>query len=303
MNSDIIKEIQRCTICPRMCSTDRNSAAGYCGAGNQVRLAKACLHSWEEPCISGTMGSGTIFFSNCNMKCVFCQNHDISQKGYGKEVSIEKLADIMLRLQQQNAHNINLVSPTPYIYHIREAVKLARADGLTIPIVYNSNGYENSEALAALEGLIDIYLPDLKYYDDKYSIKYSKAPGYFEYSSKAILEMYRQAGDPVFDDSGMLVRGLMIRHMMLPGLLFDSKKIADWVIEHLPAAVYFNIMCQYTPMYNAMSYPEINKKLNQRHYESLIDYALSKGLENGFMQDPDSATDQYTPIFDLSGID
>lgn len=302
MNSNTIIELKSCTICPRMCSIDRNTSTGYCGAGNQIRLAKACLHNWEEPCISGTKGSGTIFFSNCNMGCVFCQNYDISQEGYGKEVSTERLAQIMLSLQNQNAHNINLVSPTPYIYHIKEAVTLAKNNGLVIPVIYNSNAYESPEALHLLEGLVDIYLPDLKYFDDKYSIKYSQAPGYFEHATKAIIEMYRQTGTPVFDDRGMLKRGLMIRHMMLPGLLFDSKKIVDWVLEYLPKEVYLNIMCQYTPMYNSKDYPEINRKLNPAHYESLMDYAVSQGLENGFMQDPESATDEFTPVFDLSGL-
>lgn len=299
----MMKELQKCTICPRMCNIDRNTLPGYCGVKNQIKLAKAYLHNWEEPCISGTNGSGTIFFSNCNMRCVFCQNHKISQEGFGKEISIEKLAHIMLQLQMENAHNINLVSPTPYIYHIKEAVKIAKNNGLTIPIVYNTNGYENVEILACLEGLIDVYLPDLKYFDDKHSLKYSKTPRYFDYATKAVLEMYRQVGNPVFDNNGMLIKGLMIRHMMLPGLLFDSKKVTDWVIENLPSAIFFNIMCQYTPMYNAKEYPEINKKLNPKHYESLIDYAVSQGLENGFMQEIDSANEQYTPIFDLSGVE
>lgn len=298
----MIKELNNCTICPRKCGINRNMTYGFCGVKNQIRLAKACLHFWEEPCISGTKGSGTIFFSNCNMRCVFCQNHEISQEGFGKEVSIEKLADIMLELEGKGANNINLVSPTPYIFHIKEAIETARNKGLTIPIVYNTNGYENASALKCLEGLIDIYLPDLKYFDDKYSIKYSKAPAYFENATAAILEMYRQVGNPVFNDNEILIKGLMIRHMMLPGLLFDSKKAVDWVIDNLPPQVFLNIMCQYTPMYKAKDYVEINRKLNPKHYESLIDYALSKGLENGFMQDQDSATDEYTPVFDLSGI-
>lgn len=298
-----MKGLEKCTICPRMCMINRNDHPGYCGVKNKIRAAKACLHKWEEPCVSGINGSGAIFFSNCNMKCVFCQNHDISQEGFGKEISVASLADIMLRLQKNNAHNINLVSPTPYIYHIKEAVNIAKNNGLAIPVIYNSNGYENTEALSCLEGLIDIYLPDLKYYDDKYSIKYSKAPGYFEHAASAILEMYRQVGNPVVNDNGILTKGLMIRHMMLPGLLFDSKKIVDWVIENLPPAVYLNIMCQYTPMYNAKDYTEINKKLNYKHYESLIDYAVSIGLENGFMQAQDSADEQYIPIFDLGGIE
>ncbi|SHI98171.1 putative pyruvate formate lyase activating enzyme [Lutispora thermophila DSM 19022] len=299
----MIKELNNCIICPRKCGINRNITCGYCRVKNQIKLAKACLHFWEEPCISGSRGSGTVFFSNCNMRCVFCQNYDISHEGFGKEVSIEKLAEIMLYLEEKGAHNINLVSPTPYIFHIREAVKTARNKGLTLPILYNTNGYENAEILKSLEGIIDIYLPDLKYYDDKYSIRYSKTPAYFEHATAAILEMYRQVGNPVFNDDGILIKGLMIRHMMLPGLLFDSKKVVDWVLDNLPPQVFLNIMCQYTPMYKAKYFDEINRKLNPKHYESLIDYALSKGLENGFTQDHGSATEEYTPIFDLSGIE
>jgi putative pyruvate formate lyase activating enzyme len=184
---------------------------------------------WEEPCISGVKGSGTVFFTNCNLDCVFCQNYKISHGGHGREISIDRLSQIFLELQEKGAHNINLVTPTHYIPQIRQALVNAKNDGLCIPIVYNSNAYENAEALKSLEGLIDVYLPDMKYYDDKLSIKYSNAPEYFQNASKAVMEMYRQVGTPIFDIDGIMKKGLMIRHLMLPGGLFDSKKIVDWV--------------------------------------------------------------------------
>lgn len=297
--SELLKE---CRICPRNCSVDRRDANGYCKAGVSVRAAKAFLHMWEEPCISGNRGSGAVFFSSCNLGCVFCQNYKISHEGFGKEITIERLSEIFMELQDKGAHNINLVTPTQYVPQIREALIKAKGLGLNIPVVYNSNAYEKVETLKSLEGLVDIYLPDLKYFDDKFSIKYSKAPEYFKYASKAILEMYRQVKSPVFDEDGMMKKGLMIRHLMLPGGLFDSKKIVDWVIENLPGDVYLNLMCQYTPMNTASQYPEIDKRLNQKHYDSLVDYAVSKGLENGFFQEFESATEEYVPDFNLQGI-
>ncbi|KRQ86744.1 Radical SAM superfamily protein [Caloramator mitchellensis] len=290
-----------CNLCPRSCRVDRNVNKGYCNSIYTVKVAKAFLHQWEEPSISGENGSGTVFFSNCNLKCVFCQNFKISHEGFGVEVTTNELSKIFLRLQEKGAHNINLVTPTHYILQIKEALILAKENGLSIPIVYNSNGYENVEGLKELEGLVDIYLPDIKYYDDKYSIKYSNAPGYFKVATEAVLEMYRQVGEPIFED-GLLKKGLMIRHMMLPGLLFDSKKIIDWVAKNLPRSVYFNIMCQYTPMYRAVEFQEINKRVNPLHYESLVDYALLNGLENGYFQEYESATEEYVPNFDLEGI-
>lgn len=295
-------ELLKCNICPRNCLVNRYEKAGYCGARDAVRVAKAFLHKWEEPCITGTRGSGTVFFSGCSLRCAFCQNHDISHEGTGKEISVERLGEIFLELQEKGAHNINLVTPTHYIPQIRRAITDARSSGLSIPVVYNSSGYETVEALKTFEGLIDVYLPDLKYFDSKYSLKYSKAPDYFEFASKAILEMHRQVGNPVFNDEGILVKGLMIRHLMLPGLLFDSKKIVDWVLDNLPEEIYLNLMCQYTPMYKACDYPEINRKLNQKSYDTLVDYAISMGLKNGFIQDFDSANEEYVPDFDLEGI-
>lgn len=297
-----LDELFNCNVCPRKCGINRYEELGYCKSGAEIKAARAFLHMWEEPCISGEKGSGTVFFTGCNLGCAFCQNYKISQEGHGGEITIGRLSDIFLELQGKGAHNINLVTPTHYIPQVREALICAKSRELNIPIVYNSSGYENVDALKTLEGLIDIYLPDIKYFNDKLSIKYSKAPRYFEYASSAVEEMFRQVGSPVFDEKGMMVKGLMIRHLMLPGQLFDSKKIVDWVLNNLPKEVYLNLMCQYTPLNKSSQYPEMNKKLNRKHYEALVDYAESNGLENGFIQDFDSATDEYVPRFDLEGI-
>lgn len=297
-----LSELENCRLCPRNCGINRFEKIGFCKSGAEVMASRAFLHMWEEPCISGERGSGTVFFSNCNLDCVFCQNYKISHGNHGRKISLERLSEIFLELQKKGAHNINLVTPTHYIPQIREALKVSKERGLSLPVVYNSNAYENAEALASLEGLIDIYLPDIKYYDDRMSIKYSKAQGYFKNASKAVLEMYRQVGAPVFNESGIMTRGLMIRHLMLPGGLFDSKKIVDWVLENLPAEVYFNIMCQYTPLDRACEFPELNRKLNKRHYEALVDYAVENGLQSGFVQEFDSAAEEYVPEFDLQGI-
>lgn len=299
---DTLKLLENCTLCPRKCAVNRfQGKAGYCGAGYDVSAAKSMLHEWEEPCISGGNGSGAVFFSRCSMSCVFCQNHDISQEGVGKSLSIERLSDIFLELQEKNANNINLVSPTHYVPQIIEALSMAREKGLSLPIIYNSNGYENVDTLKLLEGYVDVYLPDIKYYSSRYSMRYSKTPEYFAHASKAVLEMYRQVGSPRFRD-GIIQRGLIIRHLLLPGLLSESKRILDWIAENLPATIYISLMCQYVPMYNAKLFPEIDRRVSPKSYEWLIDYALSLGLQNGFIQEFDSARDTYTPMFDLNGI-
>ncbi|MCY6960726.1 radical SAM protein [Clostridium brassicae] len=296
-----MNELFECELCPRNCKINRSIDTGYCKVKNEIKVAKASLHMWEEPCISGENGSGTIFFTNCNLGCVFCQNHQISHNGYGMVISVERLSEIMLELQEQGANNINLVTPTPYITFIKDALDIAKRGGLNIPIIYNSSGYENEEALKILDGYIDIYLPDIKYYDSKYGLKYSKVSDYFQKASKAILEMLRQVGVPKFDGK-ILKKGLMVRHLMIPGLLFDSKKVIDWVINNLPKEVYLNIMCQYTPVGDLNNYPEINRKLSRKHYETLLNYAISNGVENGFFQDFDSSTTRYIPNFDLKGV-
>lgn len=295
-------ELKKCTICPIGCETDRTIKKGPCGAGNQVAVAKAFLHQWEEPCISGKKGSGTIFFSGCNLHCVFCQNHDISQDGFGRSISIERLAEIMLELQTQGAENINLVTPTPYVLHIIQAVKSARAKGLLLPILYNTNGYETVETIELLKGTVDIYLPDIKYYRDAYAVRYSKAKDYFERTSAAVKAMINQVGYPVFDEKGMMKRGVLIRHMVMPELLSDSKNILRWIKDNLSKDVYVSLMCQYTPMFRACEFEEINRRLDDWEYEYIVDFFFKLGLENGFVQDYSSAVTDYVPNFDLTGV-
>jgi putative pyruvate formate lyase activating enzyme len=299
----MLESLKSCRLCPRNCGVNRlQGELGYCLAGRDVRIAKVCLHEWEEPCISGSRGSGTVFFSNCNLRCVFCQNHRISEESFGKDVSIERLSEIFLEQQARGAHNVNLVTPTHYVPQIIEAVKLAKAKGLKLPILYNTNSYENVETIRSLEGIVDVYLADLKYFSDSYAIKYSGAKDYFLHASKAIAEMFRQVGEPAFDSEGLLQRGLIIRHLMLPGLLFDTKKALDHIMETYGDSVYVSIMNQYTPMHRAAQYPEINKRLNKRHYESIIQYCLDSGVHNAFIQDTGTATEDYVPDFNLSGV-
>lgn len=292
-----------CKLCPRNCGVNRlNSELGFCKSGYKIKIAKVSLHNWEEPCISGTNGSGTIFFSNCNLRCVFCQNHCISQESVGKEITIDRLSDIFLEQEERGAHNINLVTPTHYAPQIIESIKRAKLNGLTLPILYNTNGYENIETIKALKGYIDVFLPDLKYFNSLYSNKYSNAPDYFKYALAAIKEMVNITGEPTFDDNGLIKKGVIIRHLMLPGLLFDSKKVIDAIWTTFGNSVYVSIMNQYTPMFNAEKYPELNRVLNPNHYDSLIEYALSKGIQNGFIQDSGTSTKDFVPNFDLSGV-
>lgn len=297
-----MESLKKCTICPISCGTDRTARKGSCGAGAMPIVSKAFLHQWEEPCISGEKGSGTIFFSGCNMHCVFCQNHDISQEGFGKEITVNRLAEIMLELQAQGAANINLVTPTPHMLHIIEAVRIARDKGIKLPIVYNTNGYETLETIELLRGTVDIYLPDIKYFNDKHALKYSKTKNYFEVASAAIKAMIEQVGYPVFDEEGMMIKGVLIRHLIMPDLLEDSKSILRWIRDELGEKAYVSLMCQYTPMYHALEFEEINRKLDDWEYEYIVDYFFKLGLENGFVQDYSSATEEYTPDFDLSGV-
>lgn len=301
MNS--IKMLKQCNLCIRNCNVDRlNGQLGSCKSSQYLKVARAEFHLWEEPCISGEKGSGTVFFSNCNLSCVFCQNHKISQEGTGKEVSIERLSEIFLELQSKGANNINLVTPTHYVPQIIVALKFAKQKGLTIPILYNTNGYDSIETIKALKGYIDVYLPDFKYFNDKYALKYSKVKGYRDNILAILKEMVTQVGTPVFNNQGIIERGVIIRHLMLPGLLFDSKKVIDDIYDNFGDDVYISIMNQYTPMHKACEFPEINKPLNPKHYDSLIDYALDLGVKNGFIQDTGTNTEAYVPSFNYEGI-
>jgi putative pyruvate formate lyase activating enzyme len=296
-----MKKLQSCTLCPIKCSTNRTIQKGACGASDKLIIAKAFLHQWEEPCISGNNGSGTIFFSGCNLHCVFCQNHDISQACFGKEVTTLRLSEIMLELQFQGASNINLVTPTPFVLHIIDAVRIAKSKGLRLPIIYNTNSYESLETIELLKGTIDIYLPDIKYQNNRYSLKYSMVPDYFDYASDAVKAMIKQVGYPNFDENGMMKKGVLIRHMIMPDLIEDSKDILRWIKSELGIKAYVSLMCQYTPMYKANQYEEINRKLDDWEYEYIVAFFFKLGLENGFVQDYSSATTEYVPNFDLSG--
>ena len=288
-----------CKLCPRKCGVNRAQGfSGFCGADDKVKIARSALHFWEEPCISGERGSGTVFFSHCTMKCVFCQNYKISHSGMGRAVSVKELADCFLKLKDEGAHNINLVTPTHYVPHIIEAVASARNKGLDIPIIYNSGGYENTETIKMLDGTIDVYLPDLKYYDDKYAIRYSGARDYFKTASRALSEMYRQVGNCVFDDNGMIKKGVIVRHLMLPNLLFDSKKIIDHLYTTYGDGIFISIMNQYTPISEILTdFPEIDKKISERYYDSLIDYAAGLGVKNAYIQEGDTAKESFIPEF------
>lgn len=294
-----------CRLCPRKCGADRVDTLGFCGMGRTVRAAKASLHRWEEPCLSGEpwqsgRGSGTVFFSGCVMRCVFCQNHDISAQGKGRDISTERLAEIFLELQEQGAYNIDLVSPTPYVPEIIRALDMVKGR-LHIPVVYNTGGYERVETLRALEGYVDIYLPDIKYYSDELAVELSSAPHYFETAMRAAEEMLRQTGKPVFDEDGMLKSGVIIRHMVLPYHYHDSEEVIRRVGERFGKDVLFSLMSQYTPFYKAKEIPRLNRRITTFEYNKALEAVINAGLE-GYMQERSSAREEYTPEFDLSGI-
>ncbi len=295
--------LEKCEICPRKCNVNRlRGDKGYCKCDDKIKIALVSTHNFEEPCISGNNGSGTIFFSNCNLNCIFCQNHEISQEGKGVNVGIERLAQIFIEQQQRNVNNINLVTPTMYIYQIIEAIKIARKKGLKIPIIYNSNGYENVETIKVLDGYIDVYLPDLKYYSDNISIKYSSAPHYFEVATKAIKEMYSQVGKAIFDENGIIKSGVIIRHLILPNHIQNTKNILKWIKLNMPKDIYVSIMAQYFPAYKAKQDSQINRKISKKEYKEVESYLYSLDLENGYMQDLGEHEEEYVPNFDFRNI-
>lgn len=285
-----------CTLCPHKCGVDRSLNIGRCKARDKVEIGGYSLHKFEEPCISGENGSGTVFFSKCNLNCVFCQNYEISNLGNGKQIEVEELANIFIEQQKNNAENINLVTPTIYTNQIIEALKIAKNKGLEIPVIYNSNGYENVETLKRLEGLIDVYLPDLKYYYDETALKYSKISNYFNIATQAILEMYRQVGAPKLDDRGMIKKGLIIRHLVLPNNIKNSKQILKWLKDNIDKNVYISVMTQYFPTYMAKQYPEINRKITKEEYEKIENYIYEIDIKNGYMQDYSEENEEtYVP--------
>ena len=289
----------KCNLCPRNCNVDRDKGEkGYCLAPNQMVIARYSLHKWEEPVISGENGSGTIFFSYCNMRCCFCQNYEISEFHKGRIVSIEEFSNICLDLQRNGASNINLVTSTMYVPYIVEGLKLAKGKGLNIPIVYNTSSYENIDTIKMLDGLVDIYLPDLKYYDNGLGKKYSNTNDYFVYASKAIDEMIKQVGKFEIDENGMMKKGVIVRHLLLPGNVEDSKKIMKYLYDKYRDDIIISIMNQYTPI-RELKYQELNRKVYDEEYDELIDYAYDIGIRNAFIQEGDTQEISFIPDFDV----
>ena len=292
--------LEKCEICPHECGINRTkNQIGRCKSTDKIKIALYSIHKFEEPCISGGNGSGTVFFSNCNLNCIYCQNYEISQEGKGREISVEELADIFIKQQNRKAENINLVTPTSYTLQIIEAIKIAKKKGLSIPIIYNTNGYEKVETLKLLEGYVDVYLPDLKYYDDEIGKKYSKVDKYFEIAVKAIKEMYRQVGSPKLDERGMIKSGLMIRHLVLPNNIENSKKILRWIKENIDENVYVDIMAQYFPTYKAKESKELNRKLTKEEYKEIEEYVYDLNIKNGYMQDLGEHEEEYVPRWEI----
>jgi len=292
-----------CRLCPRMCGADRaHGATGYCGCTSELTLARAALHHWEEPCISGTNGSGAVFFSGCTLRCIYCQNRTIALGKSGKAVSVQRLADIFLELASQGAHNINLVTPTHYIPQIINAIELAKARGLNLPFVYNTSGYERVESLAMLDGLIDIYLPDFKYWTSAPSKRYSHAPDYSEAAKSAIAEMVRQCPDCTYDANGIMQKGVIVRHMLMPEGVYEAKRIIQYLYDTYGNGIVYSLMSQYTPMQHFEQYSELNRKVKRSEYDRFVDYCIELGIENAYIQDGEAASESFVPPFDNTGI-
>ena len=293
-----MKELEKCEICPHNCKVNREQGQiGRCRSNDKIKIALVSTHEYEEPCISGKNGSGTVFFSNCNLNCMYCQNYEISQLGKGREITIEELADIFLKQQAKGVNNINLVTPTMYAYHIIEAIKIARKNGLNLPIIYNTNGYEKAETIKALDGYIDVYLPDLKYYSDLLSKKYSNVDKYFEIATKAIKEMYKQVGQAIFNEEGIIQKGVIIRHLVLPNHLQNTKHILKWIKENL-SYIYVSIMAQYFPTYKAKGDSLIGRKLTQKEYKEIENFLYTLDLQNGYIQELGEHEEEYVPEWD-----
>lgn len=287
----------KCNICPRKCGADRSKNTGVCSVGEEIKIARAAPHFWEEPCISGTKGSGTVFFSGCNMKCIFCQNYEISSGGKGKIVTPERLTEIYYELIEQGVHNINLVTPT----HFSKQIIKTLEKPLPVPVVYNSGGYDSVETLRMFEDKVQIYLPDMKYMSSALAEKYSKAKDYPETAKKAIREMFRQTGEFILDDDGIMQKGVVIRHLMLPGQLENTLDVIDWVSDEFGDKVIFSLMSQFTPNENC-TLPELQQTITQEEYNKAVDYMYLCGIENAYVQDFSSAKKEYTPPFDFSGV-
>ena len=306
----------KCNLCPRKCDVDRDDEKiGYCGMTAQLKVARAALHYWEEPCISGEAGSGAVFFSGCQLRCIYCQNRDIAIGKSGKAITIERLAEIFMELQEKKANNINLVTPTHYVPQIIQAIDLARKAGLKLPIVYNTSAYETVETLKLLEGYVDIYLPDFKYMEAQLADDYSNAKDYFEVAVKAISEMYRQVGNPQFNEKsskeildnpiieeGIMTKGLIVRHLMLPGEFVDSKNIITYLYQTYGNNVFISIMNQYTPLKQVENIDKLNRRITEKEYDKLVNFAIDLGVENGFIQEGKTAQESFIPEFDCEGV-
>ncbi|MGN0375270.1 MAG: radical SAM protein [Butyrivibrio sp.] len=295
--------MKQCNLCPRSCRVDRlNGEKGFCGESMVIRVARASLHMWEEPCISSVRGSGTVFFAGCPLHCVYCQNQSIANGSVGREITVDRLAEIFIEQQQRGAHNINLVTPTHFIPQIAKAIALAKSKGMNLPIVYNTGSYENAEALKMLEGLIDVYLPDLKYMSSVLSERYSHAPDYFKTASAAIEEMYAQVGEPQFQGD-IMTKGMIVRHLMLPGCIGDSQNVVRYLYDTYGDKIYISLMNQYTPMPGIEEkYPELGRKVTPKEYDRLVDYAIELGVENGFIQEGETASESFIPDFNYEGV-
>lgn len=294
-------DMQNCTLCPRLCHADRTKSFGFCHASDKVDIALVSLHQWEEPCLSGTNGAGTVFFSHCSMRCIFCQNHEISTEGKGITVSTKRLSQIFLEQQARSAHCLDLVTPTHYLPQIIEALDIAKKNGLNIPVVYNTSGYERPEIIEQLRNYVDIFLPDFKYYFKETAQAYSHAPNYPEIVKKAIASMYKIVGKPQFKD-GIMQKGMIIRHLVLPWHYKESMEIVKYIWETYHDDVYLSLMNQYTPMYKAKNHPKLKRKLTTFEYDKVIDFTLDLGLKNCYIQQGKTATTKFVPNFNGDNV-
>lgn len=297
--------MSNCNLCPRQCGADReNGKSGICGvSGKNILAARAALHFWEEPCISGERGSGTVFFSGCPLRCVYCQNYQIAGTEVGMEISEERLKEIFLELQEKGAHNINLVTPTHYTPEIIRAIRKAKEQGLRLPIVYNCSGYEKVETLKMLKGIVNVYLTDFKYMEREEAVRYSKAPDYPEIARAALKEMMNQTGEAKFDENGIMQSGVIVRHLLLPGHVRNARAVVKYVYETYGDQLYLSLMNQYTPLPQVKKeFPELDRRVTEREYQRLISYALEIGVENAFIQDGNTAKESFIPMFDYEGI-
>ena len=289
--------INLCTICPRNCRADRSKQIGFCGADDKIKIGLVSLHEWEEPCLTGEKGAGTIFFSNCNMHCCYCQNYEISHLGHGIEITVKRLAEIFIEQQERGASNIELVTPTQYVLQIISALQIAKSNGLKLPVVYNSNAYEKVETIDLLKGYVDIFLPDLKYFDDKSAITYSAAPEYFKIATASIKKMFELVGEFKLRPNGQMERGVIVRHLVLPNHRHESMKIIDWLYDTFGDKIYISLMNQYTPMFHASDHKKINRRLTTFEYDSVVNHAIDIGVKNCYIQTGKTASEAFVPKF------